>query len=168
MLKRPQSRPPRLDSPLRKWSEYLALHLHPPWGPRVCSVPSRSSWQRLQSFWPTYLYSFDDGPEILGGEEARCLSQGAGTELILLGLNVESIFFFREVVFGRCIWVMFFRESSTVTNCLKLWDVSRGLLKVESFVGVFCVLAFLVCVVSFGLVMLVLLVCWILVKSEFG
>ena len=33
-------------------------------------------FKRLESFWPIYLLSVHDGPEILGGEDANGLSQG--------------------------------------------------------------------------------------------
>ena len=62
------------------------------WGSRVhqtnehtclnLSIPLCSSWQSLESFWPTYLFSVDDGLEILGGEDFNSLSQGAGAEFI--------------------------------------------------------------------------------------
>ena len=72
-------------------------------------------------------------------------------KLILLGLEVESIFFFGWSCWGGVFGQNFLKCPSPLFLLLfKLWDVSIGVLMEESFVGVFCMLAFLVRVVSLG------------------
>ena len=71
-------------------------------------------------------------------------------ELILLGLEVESIFFFWGIMLGRCVWAEFFVCPFLLSLLFRLWIVSIKVSMEESFAGVFCLLVFLVRMVSLG------------------
>ena len=87
---------------------------------------------------------------LAGGGVIGIALDGVAVGVDLVWTGGWKYFFFSGVMFGRCVWAEFFNVLRHCLFFLKRMECFHRCFDGESFVGVFCLLVFLVCVVSLG------------------